>query len=92
MCGKEGKGNVIIVLINREKALHELRVAFEGAEEVCQDQNRDMPPPLKLRKYSGQFRLRIPRELHYRLTRKAMIDNINLNQEAIYCLTRGLNM
>ncbi|MCD4785741.1 MAG: toxin-antitoxin system HicB family antitoxin [Candidatus Eremiobacteraeota bacterium] len=76
----------------REKALQELQIAFEGAQEIYREQEKDMPPAIKLRKYSGQFRLRIPRELHYRLTRKAMIDNISLNQEAVYCLTKGLNI
>ena len=39
--------------------------------------------------YSGQFKLRIPRSLHYRLSLHAKAEGISMNQYCLYLLTKN---
>jgi len=63
-----------------EDAIKELKEAFTLAREVLEEDNENMPEPLSRRKYSGQFTLRIPRDLHYRLAMEASNQQISINQ------------
>ncbi len=73
-----------------EEALQELKTVFTLARKSFEEDGEDMPSPLRSRKYSGQFRIRIPRELHYELVKKAMLENMSLNQIVNYLLSRGV--
>ena len=50
-------------------------------EEPCSD--------LSLEQFSGQFKLRIPRTLHYSLARHAKDEGISMNQYCLYLLAKN---
>ena len=63
-----------------EEAVTELEsVRMEWIETHLEIGNK-MPPPLELRKYSGQISLRIPPSLHRVLVDRAEIEGVSLNQ------------
>lgn len=45
--------------------------------------------PNDLGKYSGQFKLRIPKSLHRSLTEHARFEGISLNQYCVYLLSKN---
>ena len=47
----------------------------------------DIPEPVALAKYSGQFKLRIPKSLHRSLAEQAKAEGISMNQYCIYLLS-----
>ncbi|MHC9539430.1 MAG: toxin-antitoxin system HicB family antitoxin [Vulcanimicrobiota bacterium] len=50
-----------------------------------------MPAPSgSSEEYSGRFMLRIPESFHKRLSGRAKEDCVSLNQEFLYCITKGL--
>ena len=51
---------------------------------VALDNNDDIPIPDALNKYSGQFKLRIPKTLHKTLAMHAKEEGVSMNQ---YCAT-----
>ncbi len=73
-----------------EEALQELKTAFELASEIYQEDNREMPEPLMKKKYSGQFTIRLPKDLHYELAKASMIEQVSINQITNYLLAKGI--
>lgn len=61
------------------------RTWFEG----CIDSHYEIPEPDLFNKYSGQFRLRIPPELHKELSVEAKHQGVSLNQYCLYLLARN---
>lgn len=49
----------------------------------------DIPEPVKLEEYSGQFKLRIPRSLHRQLAQRSNEEGISMNQYCLYLLSKG---
>ena len=52
-------------------------------EEVVQDMTRkkeEIPEPIALRQYSGRFLVRVPPEVHRRLSLQAKEANVSLNR------------
>ena len=49
----------------------------------------EIPLPEKKDKYSGQFKLRVPKALHKLLSQHAKQEGINMNQYCVYLLTRN---
>ena len=49
----------------------------------------DIPEPIELNDYSGQFKLRIPKSLHYSLAVHAKEEGISMNQYCVYLLSRN---
>jgi antitoxin HicB len=51
-----------------------------------------IPEPRELSDYSGQFKLRIPKDLHRTLVEQAKEEGISMNQYCTYLLTKAAKM
>jgi predicted RNase H-like HicB family nuclease len=71
-------------------ALREIQVALELAVETCQEEGWPLPAPQSVPRYSGQFRLRVPRSLHGQLADRAEVEGVSLNTLAVSYLAAGL--
>ncbi len=60
------------------------RIWFEAALE----ENIDISEPLVSEKYSGQFKLRLPKSLHRSLAENSKREGISMNQYCVYLLSR----
>jgi len=76
--------------VSQAGALAALHSVFDEWLEIALEKQLAIPSPLSSDEYSGRFVLRIPKSLHRTLAEKAKQDNVSLNQEALYCLTRGM--
>ena len=63
-----------------EKALRGIRKVVADVVKDMQDNSEPVPEPLSSRRYSGQFVVRIPPEVHRQLALKAAEENISLNR------------
>jgi predicted HicB family RNase H-like nuclease len=73
-----------------EKAIAELKLVFEEWMALAREKNVKIPAPPRNEEYSGKFVVRIPKSLHRKLAQKAKEENVSLNQEVLYCITKGL--
>lgn len=64
---------------SREEALHETELALESFIEIYQEDGRTLPKPDKELTYSGQIRLRLPKDLHRRAAERAEAEGVSLN-------------
>lgn len=72
-----------------EDALAELGIACDvWLEEACAS-GRELPVPLTLPSYSGQFRLRLPRSLHGWLAARADLEGVSLNTLVVQLLSEA---
>lgn len=62
-----------------EEALHELRSAIEVAVEALIEDGEQLPEPLHVTEFSGQFRLRLGRTQHAELVARAEREGLSLN-------------
>ena len=62
-----------------QAALEELKVALKAAIEVCQEEGLPVPEPRVRQLHSGQFRLRMPKNLHARLAERADQEGVSQN-------------
>lgn len=76
-----------------EEALHEGEDAVKAwlATAKAKAEGAKIPEPNKFRKYSGQFRARLPISLHAELARRAEVEGVSLNTLAIALLAAGLS-
>lgn len=58
---------------------------------ACLEDGIAIPEPAKLEDYSGQFKLRLPKSLHKRLSEKSAEEGISMNQYCLYLLSRGVS-
>lgn len=58
--------------------------------ETAIDENIDIPTPKATNKYSGNFKLRMPKSLHKSLADAAKEEGISMNQYCIYLLSKEL--
>lgn len=72
------------------EALAEAEVALELMLETYADERWPLPAPTNLQEYSGQFRLRVPRSLHARLSEAAADEGVSLNTYALTLLAEGV--
>jgi predicted RNase H-like HicB family nuclease len=70
-----------------DEAVQELSEAKELYLEVLKEDGEEIPEPDLLKPYSGQIRLRLPRELHASLSEKARQEGISLNTYLVYLLS-----
>ncbi len=63
----------------RRKALREFDVALGLLIEAYQAEGRPLPAPKEAVRYSGQFRVRVPKALHARLAAEAEAQSVSLN-------------
>lgn len=61
-------------------ALIGIRTLVTNAVAEMQERGEEPPTPIADRKYSGQFKVRIPPEVHRALVTQAAEDNISLNR------------
>ena len=71
------------------EAVRELNEALQLAVEAHRDEGWPIPQPLKQVRYSGQFRLRLPRSLHGWLSEHAHLEGVSLNTLVIELLSRA---
>ena len=57
--------------------------------EAAIEDGIDIYEPDNLEKYSGQFKLRIPRSLHRSLVEHSQREGISMNQYCVYLLSRN---
>lgn len=67
---------------NPEKALTGIRQVITEAVNDMQANNEPIPKPLAEKHYSGQFRVRIPPEVHRSLAMQAAEQGVSLNRLA----------
>lgn len=72
-----------------EAALSELVVARDLWLEELGASGHHAPAPLSLPKFSGQFRLRIPRSLHAWLAARAELEGVSLNTLIVHVLSEA---
>jgi len=65
---------------NPEKALRGIRKVVADVVKDMQTNGEPIPEPLCSRRYSGQFVVRIPPEVHRQLALKAAEEHISLNR------------
>ncbi len=73
-----------------EEALKKIEEVFEDYCRIQEEDGDPIPEPLSRKEYSGTIYIRAPKSLHRRLAERAAEERVSLNQEAIYCLTKGL--
>jgi len=71
-----------------EAALENLREAMEGYLDVKLEYNDPIPEPVYTDKFNGKFLLRLPKTLHKKLSYEAELEEVSLNQYALYKLSR----
>ena len=54
--------------------------------ETAIEEGVEIPEPIKLDDYSGQFKLRLPKSLHRTLSEQASAEGISMNQYCLYLL------
>ena len=67
------------------EALKNARAAIKEYIEVCEAEGLPAPQPK-----SGKFNVRVPKDLHRELARRAAEEGVSLNQLVVYILGRGI--
>lgn len=62
-----------------EEALKEGKIVLKLFIDACILQRIPLPKPQVVHAYSGQVRLRLPKELHQRAAHRAEIEGVSLN-------------
>lgn len=57
---------------------------------ACLSDGIPIPEPSRLDQFSGQFKLRVPRSLHQRLTQRSREEGVSMNQYCVYLLSKGV--
>lgn len=73
-----------------EEALNEIESAMKSWIETAKSFGDSIPEPGISTKYSGQWRLRVPKSLHAALTLRAKSEGVSLNTLAAVLLAEGL--
>mgnify|MGYP000086253395 CR=1 FL=1 len=56
---------------------------------AAMEEGIEIPEPVSLDDYSGQFKLRIPKSLHHALAAHAKEEGISMNQYCVYLLSKN---
>ncbi len=65
----------------QEEATAQLNAFINDAVEILKEDDDEIPLPQTAKKFSGQFRLRLPISLHERLSRIAELEGVSLNSQ-----------
>ena len=57
--------------------------------ETAIEEGTEIPEPMNLDDYSGQFKLRLPKSLHRTLSEQASAEGISMNQYCVYLLSKN---
>ena len=72
-----------------EAALANARDAKRCWVEAALEGHVHIPEPSEAREYSGQFKLRIPKNLHKSLAEHSRQEGVSMNQYCVYLLSRN---
>lgn len=72
-----------------ESAIENAMDAKRAWIEAELEEKKEIPQPDNADKYSGQFKLRIPKSLHKTLSDHAKQEGISMNQYCMYLLSRN---
>jgi antitoxin HicB len=75
-----------------EEALKEAETVLEGYVESLQGENIPLPEAYKVTEYSGQTRLRMPKDLHRALATAAERQGVSLNTYMIMLLSMSYTL
>ena len=75
-----------------EEGLSQLEDAKYEWFSACIRDAVPIPEPSQLTKYSGQFKLRLPKSLHMALSEKSTEEGVSMNQYCVYLLSKGIEM
>jgi len=73
--------------VTPQEAVKEAKIAAEGHVAILEEDGMSVPAPIKISSYSGQTRLRIPKQLHQQLAAEATKQGVSLNTHMVYLLT-----
>lgn len=54
---------------------------------ACIEDGIDIPEPINIEAYSGQFKLRMPKSLHKELAERSKKEGVSMNQYCVYLLS-----
>ena len=54
---------------------------------ACIEEGIDIPEPINVDAYSGQFKLRMPKSLHKELAERSKKEGVSMNQYCVYLLS-----
>ena len=72
-------------------ALESLRDAMETWLSSALENGDEIPEPDVLRKYSGEFKLRMPKSLHRQLLERSREEGVSMNQYCVMLLGMNIN-
>ncbi len=75
-----------------DKAVKELRIAWEGAKESYRKHGEEIPVAPANKNYSGQFNVRLDKRIHRALVMEATQAGISLNALVAQKLTRDIHI
>ncbi|MCG2711883.1 MAG: type II toxin-antitoxin system HicB family antitoxin [Candidatus Omnitrophica bacterium] len=78
--------------VTYEEALREAQEAIEGYIETLNDEESVIPAPVTLASYSGQTRIRMPRQLHQLLSLQAEREGTSLNAFMVMLLSLNFGL
>lgn len=73
---------------NLEKGMEMLEDAKRQWLMSALESGYEIPDPNALEKYSGQFKLRLPKSLHKELAERSKQEGISMNQYCLYLLSK----
>ena len=56
---------------------------------ACLEDGVPIPEPGGPEEFSGQFKLRLPKSLHWRLAQRSREEGVSMNQYCVYLLSKG---
>ncbi len=73
-----------------EEALHDIKSAIKCWISAAKEFGDPIPEPSVASRYSGQWRIRVPKHLHAALALHAKIEGVSLNMLAATLLAEGV--
>lgn len=73
-----------------DEALENLKDAKKVWLSAALEEGYPIPEPASAEKFSGQFKLRLPKSLHRDLTERAKEEGTSLNQYCVYLLSQRI--
>lgn len=74
----------------RAEAINEAETALSLFIESLEEEGTPLPQPNEVKEFSGQFRVRLPKSLHRRLSTTAESEGVSLNTFVITSLTTAV--
>ncbi len=72
-----------------ESAIRNVQDAKKAWLEAALEEGIEIFEPTPFERYSGQFKLRMPRSLHKRLAEQSKREGISMNQYCVYLLSKS---